>query len=274
MIKLRGQRMATTHSDRHGDRIPRDALEELCRQIPDPWLLNNQHDLAKPPIARAYNVRFESIEDGEWAIIADVDVLDEAAFAGMGGYSIAYMRDLLSVDPDRPPEVEIRFNPRLVSCDEIGELVSLSREGFQIDGRELIQKALEPYLVLLIKFAVGAFFTAFFGKAGADTWDALRQKIKELAARRKEDQAQDTAAHFEFLVEPYEDPITVIVDVPVSDFPLLEADLELVQSALDQVAQFAAETRVSKVALVFARDPARWVVSYYVRDSGEIVAGT
>ena len=85
--------------------------------------------------------------------------------------------------------------------------------------------------------------------------------------------AVETTTNFKFSIEANGDPVEVIIHVPVADFPLLEDDLELVESALDQVTQLAAETSISRVALVFARDPARWTVSHYVRSSGEIVSG-
>lgn len=185
MKTIKNQIVVTSGVDLHGDSIPLEILKEFHEQMPEPWLLNNNHDVSKPPIAIGYNKKFSEIEDGKWAIMMDVDILDEEEFKKMGGFSISYLRNLVTMDPSKPGDVEILFNPMVVTKSEIDELVSLSTEKLQIDARELIQKAFEIPFVLILKFSTLAFFTAFFGKMGSDTWDLLRDKIKSLAQKKK-----------------------------------------------------------------------------------------
>lgn len=272
MKLLRDQILATTNTDLHGDRIPPERLREIFEQLPDPWLLANQHDLALPPMARAIGKRFVQLPDGEWSIQADVEVFDEAAFAGKTGYSIAYLRNVLSVNPDRPGDVEIIFNPRVFPEREIGELVSLSTQAVQVDARELIQKGLEATIILVLKFGSAAFATGLLAKAGADSWDALRAGLKSLAAKRSTDTGEEVVTHLQFAVDGPANEVEVLIEVRVSDYPLLEDDLPLVESALEQVQHFAAEAEIRKVALRFSRDPSRWEVCYFERHDGEVVA--
>jgi len=272
MKLLRNQVLATTNTDFHGDRIPPERLREIFEQLPDPWLLANGHDLSLPPMARAVGKRFVQLDDGEWSIQADVEVFDEAAFAGKRGYSIAYLRNTLSVNPDRRGDVEIIFNPGVFPESDIGDLVSLSTPDIQIDARELIQKGLEATVVLLLQFGAAAFVTGFLAKAGSDTWDALRERLKVQAAARMAASGEAVVTHLQFVVDGPNSQVEVLVEVPVSDYPLLEDDLPLVESALLQVQTFAAESEIRMVALRFSRDPSRWELCYFVRQDGEVVA--
>jgi len=50
MKKIKQQPVVTTSTDLHGEKIPLDVLQQFFEEFPDPWLLNNNHDLSKPPI--------------------------------------------------------------------------------------------------------------------------------------------------------------------------------------------------------------------------------
>ena len=271
MKVLHNQVLATTGTDLHGDQIPEERLRELFAQIPDPWLLANQHDLSLPPMARAVGKRLVQLENGDWSIQADIEVLDDSAFDGKRGYSIAYLGHQLTVDSSRHGEVEILFNPRVFPSDEISKLVSLSTSEVQVDARELIQKGLEATVVLVLKFGGVALFTGFLAKAGADVWEALRDGLKSLAKSRHAAQGEVVVTQLHFLVDVPSGQVEVLIDVPIQDYPLLEGDLPLVESALQQVQEFSLEASVTKVALRFARDPNHWQVCYYINGDGEVV---
>jgi len=88
---IKGQRVASTNLDLHGERFSKNALEKFAgknERIP----LHQNHDMSKPTVGYIENFRVEADPSnvGEWVLIADVHYLvediDEAAF---GGFSIS-----------------------------------------------------------------------------------------------------------------------------------------------------------------------------------------
>src|SRR6185503_6976701 len=110
---LEGQVIVSTHLDRHGERLSKEELEELFSGMRSQRLLNYNHDPRRPPIARAFNSRLEQLPDGEYAIKADIEVLDEELFPKIGGISIAFTRRSVA-DPEPASDLVISFNPRYI----------------------------------------------------------------------------------------------------------------------------------------------------------------
>lgn len=267
MKTLKRQILDSTHVDLQGEQTPREQLEQLFEQMRDPWILTPDHNQAKPPVARAYNKEFSQLDDGEWAIRADIEVFDEVAFAKYGGFSIAYLRRRLTTNPQRQPEVEVIYNPDVFTDDEIGDILDLSTKDLQIDGRELVQKALEIPLILIVKFAVAAYFAAFFGAVGTDTWKYLRQKIKALAQRKRQQSQKALTCQFIFPMQYQGRDIEVLAEVPVDSFPLLETCK--VSTIIDLDVHIKGR-RVQKVAIRFDAEAKRWVITYCISDDGSV----
>ena len=185
MKTIRSQVISTTAIDSHGESIPKDVLEQLFDSTPDPWLMFNNHDVAKMPFAKAYNKEFVQLGTGEWAIRADVDIFDEEMLTqnggAFGGVSISYSTSTVTAYPGAPAHVTVGANPRLFDLDDLGELVDESTDDVIINVRDIRQKAAENLpLIIFITFVSGAFFSGFFGEAGKNAYDALKKKIKTL----------------------------------------------------------------------------------------------
>ena len=268
MKTLKRQIVASTHVDLHGDQIPREQLERLFEQMRDPWILTSEHNQAKPPIARSYNKEFSQLDDGEWAIRVDIDVFDEVAFANYGGFSIAYFRRRRTINPQRQPEVEVIYNPDVFTDDEIGDIIALSTKDLQIDGRELVQKELGIPLILIVKFAVVAYFAAFFGAMGTETWKYLRHRIKVLAERKRQQSQKALTCHFIFPMQYQGCIIEVLAEVPVDSFPLLETGKV---STIIDLDVYTKGKRVQKVAIRFDAEAKRWALAYCISDDGSVI---
>ena len=85
MKTIKGQIVASTNIDVHGDKLTKQQLRDLFKQMPREFTLDQHHDLSKPPVSKTYNKRFVEISDGEFAIKVDVDVFDEGLLKRMGG---------------------------------------------------------------------------------------------------------------------------------------------------------------------------------------------
>lgn len=189
MKKLENQIIASTHIDSSGDRITKEDLKNLYAQIPDEYNLNQEHDLSRPLVAKGYNKKFAKLPDGEYAITMDIDVFDEGIFKKMGGISIAFIRKRIIANSDKEVDIEIAYNKSLFDENDIKDLIDLSAPDVRIDGLELVQKALSPVAILIILFvgsAASEFFKGFFGKAGADFYDKLKNKLRAISKKQKE----------------------------------------------------------------------------------------
>lgn len=272
MRTIENQIVVTSGVDLHGESIPVERLKDLYEQMPDSWLLNNDHDFSKPPIAFGYNKKFGKIQDGKWAIMVDVDILDEEEFKKMGGFSISYLRNLITMNPSKAGDVEILFNPMSVGISEINDLIKLSNEKLQIDARELIQKAFEIPFVLILKFSSIAFFTAFFGKMGSDTWDFLRHKIKILAERKgKQKESKPPICQFMFKKRQQDNFVEVIVTVRVDAFKLIERKSQALEPFLESIFSSSKQVAFKRIAISFDENSDGWQMDYGLTQDDKIL---
>src|SRR5262245_59868715 len=114
---VRGQIIATTGPDAYGDRIPPDVLRQFARQF-DQSASGVAHDLSAPPVCRGFNPRIETLDNGELALIVDMEVLDEAAYTSFGGFSISFTRQGIRFGQE-PIAVRVYVNPRQFDFPEV-----------------------------------------------------------------------------------------------------------------------------------------------------------
>lgn len=76
-MKTQRHIVATTHVDRHRDRIAKEALEGLVDQSRKhliPVLFN--HDPRVPPVGRMIGAEIQSLPDGEFALVATSEIFE------------------------------------------------------------------------------------------------------------------------------------------------------------------------------------------------------
>lgn len=157
--------LASTHEDLHGERLEKAELEELLAGMSTPRLVYLDHDPRRPPTARICNDRLLEMEDGEWAIVSDVEVLDEEAFGRTRGFSISFNRTPVARGTDDPGLI-VSFNPRYLERAQLKQVLSefgrLDREAVLVERSE---KSLTG--LLLIWFIVSQ---GFWEELGADVY--------------------------------------------------------------------------------------------------------
>ena len=179
---ITGQTIASTHVDSSGEQITREQLQHLFDQIPAEYVAATQHDLSKPPIAKGFNKRLEVLPDGELAIKLDIEILDEEAFAEMGGFSIAFTRKTIRLG-DGEPLMRILVNPQQFDFQEVlrsvEQIIPLDAT---VDITERVEKGdfLRDAIIIVTVFAFSHVAGGFFGAIGQD----LHGRLKTL--RRKD----------------------------------------------------------------------------------------
>lgn len=223
---LKGQVIASTHRDRHGERLSKAELEQLFAGMPEQRLMNYNHDPRRPPIARAFNDRLERLDDGEYAIRSDIEVLDEEVFPTIGGVSIAFTRVLLAghgePEPEPEPELEISFNARMVERARLEEaLGAWDRLESKAALSERSEKAaVETILLIWLIVANG-----FWSELGADVYRFAKSLIKETFSVKKQ-----TEVAVEIKTSRDEPQLILMVDADSPEEPVLDVG-ELIAEA-------------------------------------------
>lgn len=172
---IRGQVIASTAVDSHGEQISPEAIESLFRQVQEPWLTYCDHDTSVAPVCRGYNKRLEKRANGELAIVLDLEVLNEEAFAQRGGFSIAFTNRTMRFGDS--PAVRILINPRQFGFEQVAyDMGRLLPHGQGIDVTERVEKAaILEGAIIVVAFVIGGIAKGFFSKAGGELYDYLKK---------------------------------------------------------------------------------------------------
>jgi len=237
MRTILGQIFASTHLDSHGDQLLPEELRSIFESTPDPWLMCVQHDPAKPAIAKSYNKQFVEMEDGEWAIVSDIDVYDEEEFGKYGGVSIAFHTSTFTMNPDRAPEVTVTMNPRVLPIGDYEAIARSAPENVQINVRDLHQKGLDSPAILFLAFAAGGVFSGFCNAIGEEIFKVLKQKIKDDSARLKAENDADLRCNMTFEIMRGLQAVEVVASIRAADLDVLAdrvVDSDKVMECIDR----------------------------------------
>ena len=178
---VRDQTLASTHTDRSGEKIPRTALRKLCDQLGSDTISGVMHDISRSPIVRILSSRLEELPDGELAIKIDYEILDEQAYAGMGGFSISFLRGVFRSGSGEPM-FRVLVNPDQFDVEGVVKsLRDLISSQITFDVVERVEKALGvPEAILIVSLWVGGeILKGFLAGVGAD----LLKRLKLLPRR-------------------------------------------------------------------------------------------
>ena len=188
---------ATTHEDRHGDRLTRDSLEGMARQHNEQYIpVMFNHDPRIPPLGRVVRAEVVELPDGEFGLRTVMELFDENDSAdslhGDGRTMPIRVKDI--------DKFEVEFDRLFLGPEEqhlLNELEKLAGVPAIRDEK----KALEfiPELVINAgRFAAGAFFRGFLSALGADAYRSLKAALQRLFRRRRN---ADRLLHFRFGAE-------------------------------------------------------------------------
>lgn len=253
--------IATTHVDRQFEKLALSALEGMVEQVQReyiPMLIG--HDPRIPPKGRLVSAKIEELEDGEYAVKGIIELFEP-------GEEIPLLEDTRQMVMKEPPpdSFEILFD-RTYSSPEDQAL--LDRLALTLAGtkHENLEKGLETLSVLAIVgvFVAGNFFGGFLQKAGADSWDAIKAKLRQLASRKRAEN-REHVLQFQFVVYENESPVAFEVNITNPSDSDIDMFIQTGIPALDHsVPGLLAENPLAK-KFVFSFARGRLQISFAVR---------
>lgn len=175
--------VATTHVDRHRERMSRSALEALATQLRARYIpLGYEHDPRYPPLGRMVGAQVVELPDGEFAAEALLEFWDAdptTLTIESDGREIPRL-----VESDSPSVQYDRTFRDSASHEIVAEIGAL------LESRPVMvaKKAVDPIPVLTLvlgTFVAGGIAQGFFGRLGEDAYNALKGKLVRLYEHRK-----------------------------------------------------------------------------------------
>jgi hypothetical protein len=179
-MKYIKSRVASSHVDRHGDKMSVEVLKKMVVQINAGYSsFGVEHDPRISPVGRVESASLIKLDDGEYAVEATIGIFE--------------LGSKVPFNSDDPKELIVRKHTSeylgivydRAYFDEgnqllINEINSIFKSGEK--PKVDIKKSLEPISILTITgtFLVGGIALGFTRKIGADLWDLFKNNLKTL----------------------------------------------------------------------------------------------
>lgn len=265
-MKLIRSRVATTHTDRHNERITRECLEDMAQQVAEHYIpVMWNHDIRYPPLGRVISAEVVPLEDGEYAVETVAECWeDDDTPEVLTGDRHRSLR--LRIDDDYEKFV-VRYDRTFLDDDGwrlIQEIATLSGT----EPREEGKKALEPVSILVI--AAGAFVlsstaSGFFNKLGSDLYDTLKSKLRTFFERNPE---REVLMDFEMVVQGEEHRFEVHVLVDDTTPQKIEELFNRRFDGLDRIVEAISRKVPGTARIVLEWREGRMHLRYVVRSDG------
>lgn len=259
-MKYQRQIIATSHVDKHHERLSHGALESLVDQINSQYIpVTIEHDPRNPPIGRIIQAELKKLKDGEIGVEAKIQLLEPGDQVKLDESRTLSVREITS------ESVHIIYGQSYRNKDDqciIQDIVKL------LDGSsdEFAKKAVEPISVLTIAVAaaLGSFFGGFFNQAGADAWQLVKEKVKKLL-RSKREQEIEHLLSFQFYTKKDNDQLLVEVILTNPGDDVIDEFFNLGIKRLDQLIPDLVDSDVGLKKMVLDYSTGRFSILYGVR---------
>ena len=187
--------LTTTHVDRDGECVTREALHDLVALVNETLIpMGMHHDPRVPPQGRFLTATVEQLDDGELAAKATCEFYEN-------GDTPSLLSDRTLSDRRPEASIELVYDQSYLAPEILRDLDDLSKDS-GIPCSQSLKKAAGGTaipLLALTGIAIGyaalqSFMQGFFQQMGAETWKLLSRKLPALirAARERNDSAQES----------------------------------------------------------------------------------
>jgi hypothetical protein len=187
--------LASTHLDRHRERIVPEALQSFVEIIngPSAVAFSLGHDPTLPPLGKVLRATLEPTEDGEYQVVGVTEIFEDPApirlWDGtvlLEAFSSTDRRPFTGTPKTQPERIEILYDrANFASKDELDKFLQ-SIQSDIVTPRRLVRKAWvpDPELVIRVGATVGSIAAGRIAyKIGDKIADKLGDRISEDFAR-------------------------------------------------------------------------------------------
>jgi hypothetical protein len=288
--------IATTHIDCHNERLTKEALEGMAEQISRKTIpINVEHNPLFPPIGKVVSASVKPTEDGEYALVATLEIFDEASFVNISD-SILVMPPANAITiPEvtykeclAPEElkIELKYDPRNYSEEEVKLFASSTAKPISVKDQQIGRKAFTPpsiiYLSLLtipLYFFAKGFFTRLGERLAdrtadelADTYKSFKTKLIKLLKSRTQTDTPILLIDFQ---HPESD-VQIEAAVQSENEIVAHNYLDKIQELYTFVGYFLRSNsshKFKKIQFIFDPATQSWKVNYLITESGQIILG-
>ena len=214
-MSIRRAVVATTHVDKHGERLTLSALESFAAQVRTSIIpVFFEHDPRQPPVGRTIAAEVRRRSDGEHELVLTFDLFDIDAEGNRSDEPVGIGRDREITIRNYPTDrVQVIWD-RSYSSEADQELLR-SLAGIGSPPMSLVmenKKAVEPVSILTIGgvFVLGSIATGLLNKIGADALDAFKRRLSQIIGKKKADTGE-AVIRLQFAVSKPEE--TAVYDV-------------------------------------------------------------
>ena len=212
-MKFVKARMATTHLDRHGDRLAPEALEGMAKQIAEAYVpALNEHDI-RVPLGRVTSAQVVELPDGELALEAECEYWEQSDTLQSARGDGRLMRLQLP----EPETFSIGYDRVAFDEEDIADLRKIAQLVGE-EPRSVGKKAAEPVATLVIAagaFVAGSIASGFFSRLGGDLYEGLKNRLQKFIRRQRKTMVVDF--HFTALVEPRRLEVHIVAEEPTAE---------------------------------------------------------
>ncbi len=263
--------MASTHLDSQGDRLSEEELKNIFEQIPDPYIINQGHDISKPPCGKAFNKRIKRLSDGDLAILVDLEIYDDQLQIDPRGLSISFAKKQ-PIEFANDANVLIRFNPHVIEKKDMHLLMELKNDLIIPDVIELRQKGLDPIHIVIIEFILISLVRGFFEEAGHELFREFKNKLITIAESHRKRNSMELIYHIIFKDTIGVNNVEVLVVVPSSLLPILKGNNLCIDTIYDFFEKRIGTSKIKKVVLEIIKDNPFFKVIHFVDDNGKAIS--
>lgn len=211
-MKIKKAIIATSHRDSHGEILHPNGLKLMVEEINKNYLrVGVEHDPRIPPIGRIVRAELIIMEDGEYAVQADIEIFEVG-----DKYSLDKNSKEMVIHKNEKDKLFIIYDRSFRDPNKL-KIVNEIADEFKTKPIEEVKKAADPLSILIIAggFILSSIAAGFFGKLGSDIYDSLIKKLKLLYKKGNANTDHERLLIFEFTV--YSDASFINVSVIITN---------------------------------------------------------
>ena len=196
IVKILRGIVATTHIDKHFERLSLSALKSMAEQTNIAYLpFMVEHDPRIPPKGRTVFAKVVKLSDGEYGLETITEEFEPGKYVKFknDGREIPLHEHSLN-------QLDIRFD-RNFRYDDDQRLIEDLSQLFESRPIEEGKKSVDPITILTIGglFILGGIAKGVLSKIGGDSYEIVKDKLKNLMKRKPEE--KEKLLRFEFTVQ-------------------------------------------------------------------------